>query len=472
MEAIGQGRPWDATCAGSCVFVLEAIGRIVSPEMVRSILDRTGRQSRRVRRVPAAGVVWLVIAMAIFNDLDVPGAWRQLEGTLRTLWAAIAGRKPPTKSALSMARTRLGARPLRRLFVETAAPLATPDTPGAFHHGLRVMAIDAVSLDIPDTPANAKAFGYPRTHRHGRAIVGGYPRLALCTLEETGTHAVIEALVRPFKCNEFAAAACLLKRVPPGSLVTWDRLYYSVKLLEAAVKLGVHVLGRVGSLPVFKSPRVLGDGSFLATIGPLRHGRGRQAGEAAVRLIEYTLDDPDRPGHGERHRLVTTLLDEKAYPAKELVILYHERWEIEISNDEIKTHQLASPRPTSLRSLTPAGLVQEVYGVLIAYNAVRRVMRDAAATVAMDPRRMRFTDSVRIIREATPHLRAAPVGQLTRLYAALVAQIAAQPLPPRALRINPRVVRRKMSNFLAKRPEHRRAHKDIKPFREGIRLLI
>lgn len=413
----------------------------------------------------------MVIAMAIFNDVDVPGAWRQLTGTLHTLWAAIAGRRPPTKSALAMARARLGARPMRRLFVETAGPLATPTTPGAFYQGLRVMAIDAVSLDIPDTPANAKAFGYAGTHRDGKPTVGGYPRLTLCVLEEAGTHAISEALVRRFKCDEFAAAANLLKRVPPGSVVTWDRLYYSVKLLEKAVRHGVHVLGRVGSLPVFKSPRLLDDGSFLATVGPLKHGFNRQAGKVAVRLIEYTLDDPNRPGHGERHRLVTTLLDEKAHPAKNLIMLYHERWEIEIGNDEIKTHQLASLRPTSLRSQTPAGLVQEVYGVLIAYNAVRRVMAEAAATVAMDPRRMKFTDSVRIIREATPHLRAAPAEQLPRLYNAMLAQIAAHPLPPRALRINPRVVRRKMSNFLAKRPEHRQTHKDIKPFREAIRVL-
>lgn len=473
MDAIGHGRPLDATfggAAGGCL-VLEALARSITPERVRSVLERTGSQSRRVRRVPASGAVWLVIAMAIFNDLDTPGAWRHLRGTLRSLWSAGAGQKPPSKSALSMARGRLGPRPLRRLFVEAATPLATPETPGAFFHGLRVMAIDGMSMDLPDTPANATAFGYASSHRNGEAVIGGYPRVTLCTLEETGTHAIIECVLRRCKCNEFAAAAALLKRVPPGSLVTWDRLYYSVRLLERAVGLGVHILGRVGSLPVFKEREPLDDGSCLATIGPQRQGLRRQAGKVRVRLIEYTIDDPNRPGHGERHRLVTTLLDHRMHPARELIALYHERWEIEISNDEIKTHQLASLRPTTLRSRTPRGVVQEVYGALIAYNAVRRVMAEAAATVEMNPRRMKFTDSIRLIKEATPHLRAASAEQLPRLYAALIAQIAQSPLPPRALRINPRVVRRKMSNFLAKRPEHRHKHQPVKPFLDTVRML-
>lgn len=201
-------------------------------------------------------------------------------------------------------------------------------------------------------------------------------------------------------------------------------------------------------------------------------GIRRRAGKVRVRLIGYTLDDPGRPGHGERHRLVTTPLDHRTYPAKELIALYHERREIEIGNDEIKTHQLASLRPTTPRSRTPRGVVQEVYGVLIAYNAVGRVMAEAAATVEMNPRPMRFTDSIRLIREATPHFRAASAEQLPRLYAAQIARIAQSPLPPRAPRINPRVVRRKMSNSLAKRPEHRRKHQPINPFIETVRMLM
>lgn len=226
MGAIGHGRPLDATFGGAPCggLVLGALARSLTPERVRSVLERTGSQSRRVRRVPASGAVWPVIATAIFNDLHTPGAWRHLMGTLRSLWSAGAGKKPPSKSALSMARGRLGPRPPRRLFVDAATPPATPETPGAIFHGLRVMAIDGVSMDLPDTPANAEAFGYAGSHRKGEAVTDGYPRVTLCALEETGTHAVIECLLRRCKCDEFAAAAAPLRRVPPGSPVAWDRL--------------------------------------------------------------------------------------------------------------------------------------------------------------------------------------------------------------------------------------------------------
>ena len=220
---------------------------------------------------------------------------------------------------------------MRLLFAKTAVPLATGKTPGAISRNLRVMAMDGVSFDVSDELDNAAAFGYPSTHRNGRAIIGGYPRLSLCVLEETGTHVITEALVRPCKFNECLTGMYLLNRAPKDALVTFDRGFYSIKLLEHAVELGVHVLGRVGSVPVYRGRRELADGSFITQIGPVRLGPKRQAGAVTVRIIEYTIDDPDRPGHNERHRLVTTLLDDALYPAAELIALYHERWEIEIS---------------------------------------------------------------------------------------------------------------------------------------------
>ena len=473
MDSIGQGRLCGAMCwcERDSQVALEAIARFITPELIGSVLEQTGRCSHRIRRLPAQAVAWLVIAMGVFSDLDTPGVWRQVVGTLRMLWSAAAGNLPPRKSALSMARERLGPRPMRRLFIQTAGVLGTPATPGVFYHGLRVLALDAMSMDLPDTPANAKAFGYPGTHRAGEPTIGGFPRATLCMLQEAGTHAVLETLVRPCKCNEFAAGACLLRRTPRGCLVTWDRLYSSVKLLELAVGRGIQVLGRLSSVQVFTPAKTLSDGSFLAPMGPMRQGFGRQAGQVMVRVIVYTIDDPDRPGHGEVHRLVTTLLDEKSFPAMQLVELYHQRWEIEIGNDEIKTHELASLRPTTLRSRTPRGIVQEIYGVLTAYNAIRRVMFEAAGTVNMDPRRMKFTDSLRIIRESIPHMRAAPPQQLPKMYNALLAQIASDPLPPRDNRINPRVVRRKMSNFLMKRHSDPKPRHPCGPFIQSVRLL-
>ena len=132
-----------------------------------------------------------------------------------------------------------------------------------------------------------------------------------------------------------------------------------------------------------------------------------------VRVIDYTFDDPKRPGHGERHRLVTTLLDAPAFPAAELVVLYHERWEIEIGNDELKTQQLN--RLVDLRSRTPCGILQEIYGIFLAYNAVRFFMHQAALSVDLDPRRLSFIHAVRVLRETAQLLRAAPAPAFPRV---------------------------------------------------------
>jgi len=102
------------------VVVPEALTRFVSPKTVHAVLRAAGRQSRRIRRIPAAVVVWLVIAIGIWADLDVPGIWRQVVGITRSLYLVLADKRPPCKSALSHARTRLGACALRVLFVATA----------------------------------------------------------------------------------------------------------------------------------------------------------------------------------------------------------------------------------------------------------------------------------------------------------------------------------------------------------------
>jgi len=175
MKTIGRGGPlsqvrseWPAPS-----LVLEAISQFISPTIIHAVLVHAGRQSRRIRRLPATAVVWLVIAIGIWSDLDVPALWRQVVGALRSLFLVLALRRPPAKSALSQARTRLGPRPMRQLFVQTAGPIASDRTRGAFYKGLRLMAIDGVSFDLPDTPANAAAFGRPTTSRNGALVEGG-----------------------------------------------------------------------------------------------------------------------------------------------------------------------------------------------------------------------------------------------------------------------------------------------------------
>ena len=311
MKAIGHGRPEPGVRLElpAPVIVLEALSRFVPPDTIRSVLTRTGRHSRRIRRLPASAVVWLVIAIGIWTDLDIPALWRQVVGTLRSLLLALETKRPPSKSALSQARTRLDACALRQLFVATSAPIAIAQTRGAFYKGMRLMAIDGVRFEVPDTPANAVAFGRPTTRRYGQSLDGGYPQIQAIFLSETGTHMIVEAYIKRGKRSEFNVAGSLLRKAPSGCLVLQDRGFYGYHPLMEAARRGGHVLGRVGDHVVFERRQTSTDGSYLAVIYPSLWDKRHATNGLTVRVIEYTLDEPNRTGHGERHRLVTILLN-------------------------------------------------------------------------------------------------------------------------------------------------------------------
>ena len=188
-----------------------------------------------------------------------------------------------------------------------------------------------------------------------------------------------------------------------------------------------------------------------------------------VRVIEYTFDDPGRPGYGERHRLLTTLMDPEVCPALDLVCAYHERWEIEVTIDEVDTHQRLLDRP--LRSKKPVGVIQELCGLLIAHYAVRYLMHEAAMQADVDPDRISFTEALRVLQDAIPEFEMTATEHLSRLYTRVLDDMADELLPARRDRVNPRVVKRKMSNFKLKRPEHYRWPQPTCSFREGVALI-
>lgn len=456
--------------------LLETLSIHLPPERIDRVLRVTRKSGvRRQRRLPLRGIVWLVVSICLHADLDQLGAWRAVYGTRASLALAGLGGRPPAKSALSQAREKIGARPLRRLFVETAAIHVPPSSVGDYH-GMRVLAIDGQRLAVVDTPENARAFGKPSTRRDGRHVDGGYPQVCTMRLVDTYSRMTLEAFVKPCRHAEYPCAAPLLRRTNKGDLVLLDSAFYGYSVVREVIDTGRHLLGRVSAHPVFERTQTLADGSFLTRIRP-KDGRGSRhpSNALTLRVIQYTLDDKNRPGHGEKHRLVTTLLDAEKHPALELIELYHQRWEIEIANDEIKTHLLG--RAVPLRSRTPRGVVQEFYGLMLAHNAVRSIMEEAAAGAAgaggagVEGRELSFINSVRMIREAIPLMRAAPTAQLPGIYRDLLKSIAQQKLPPRDGRINPRVVKIKMSKFKKKRPWHRKPPHPEKAFRRAVVVL-
>jgi DDE family transposase len=330
------------------------------------------------------------------------GGWREVAASDQSTW------RLPSTAAIVQARQRAGARLLRELFRAVARPIATARTGGAFLGGLRLMAIDGTTLDVTDTPENDRAFGRPTTGRGA----GAFPQLRVLALIETGTHVICDAVIRPCRCGEVPTALRRLRSVGPGMLLLWGRGFHSYELIRTTLAREAHFLGRTKRNVVLRPAEVLADGSFLARIYPSPTARRRDEQGIELRVVEYALDTPAGPGR-ETYRLITSLLDERAFPAEQLAATYHERWEIETALDEVKVHQWAHPRP--LRSKHPREVVQEVYGLLLAHLAIRTVMHQAALREGIDPDRLSFTGALRVLRRAIPRAQRTPPAHLPLL---------------------------------------------------------
>lgn len=185
-------------------------------------------------------------------------------------------------------------------------------------------------------------------------------------------------------------------------------------MLQAALARGTHVLGRVGKAVVLSPAQTLADGSDLACVYPTPKDRRHRRAGIRVRVIEYTIDDPARPGCGERHRRLTSLLDPARSPATPLAAEYHRRWEAATTTDELKTHQVDRRPAPPIRSKRPREVVQEVDGLRLAHLAVRLTMVEAATVAGLDPDRLSFTGTLRILRRAVSRFpRGLPDATLT-----------------------------------------------------------
>jgi len=267
------------------------------------------------------------------------------------------------------------------------------------------VAIDGTTLDVADTPANLAAFlaafGKPSTGRGER--VGAFPQVRLVGVAECGTHAVVAAAFGPHTLGEVSLAPrvwCLARwgqgcwcwptgPAGGGAVARWRQAHASGAALLWRAKTGT--TGH--ALPVDQH---LADGSWLSRLDagghPGGHRRPDPRGPAVVWVLQYTLDDPGRPGHGQRYRLVTSILDPAAAPAIELAVLNHQRWELETTLGELKTHQ-RGPRAV-LRSKTPQGVEQEIWAHLLVHYAIRALMHQAALDADTDPDRFEGADGL------------------------------------------------------------------------------
>jgi hypothetical protein len=442
---------------------LAGLEQIIRPEDIRQALDATGRVNSRRCTLTHEVVLWVVLAMGLFTDLPI----RQVFKIARRLRK---GEESPHRASLCVARKRLGVAPVRHLFNQTVRPLAEPATPGAFYGGFRLMGIDSTVLDVPDTPANDAAFGRPSAGPRGD---GAFPQVRKLSLVELGTHVEVAMIVKHIHCGERTMVAALLRHLSTEMLLLLDRGFFSYELWRELESRGVKLLARVVKNLILRPIRDLSDDSYLAKVYRNAYDREKDRDGVVVRVIRYTLDDPQRVGRGETHILITNLFDEMLYPAEELIVLYHERWEHELVYDEQKTHQdpRRATKPAQLRSETPAGVIQEIYALSLGHFIIRSLMFRAAQTVQLDPDRLSFTGCFQILKCRLPECNSSTPQSFEAWYQSLLWEMQNERTEERRNRINPRVIKRKMSKWPKKRPQHRRPPRLKKTFKDSVVMI-
>lgn len=357
---------------------------------VKSVLEATGRSSRRQRELPAHVVVYYVIALALHMQSSYREVLRCLLEGIQWLLNPTARIKVTGKSGISQARTRLGVEPVKQLHDQIVCPIAIEATKGAWYRGWRVVSLDGSTLDVADESANDQAFGRPGASRGKSA----YPQIRFVSLVENGTHVLFGTQMGGYGTGEPALAKGVLPWLRQGMLCLADRGIFSYELWNQARATGADLLWRIKKNMLLPCEKRLPDGSYLSRIYPSQKDRRRSTNGVVVRVIAYRLEGV--AGAEPIYRLVTTILDPEKAPAAELAALYHERWEIETALDELKTH-LRGARIV-LRSKRPDLVCQEFYGLMMAHFAIRGLMHEAALKADEDPDRLSFVHAVRVIR--------------------------------------------------------------------------
>jgi transposase IS4-like protein/DDE family transposase len=450
---------------------LPLLEQIYPRSVICDLLSQLGLWERRERKLSQLVMVYLLLCWHLYLQESLRSVFLHLSASLRLL-GLMSMQQVPTKNAFLRRRKQLGVRLFRALLQQVCQPQASPQTPGAFAFGYRLTAIDGTLEDVADTVANARFFGRIATGQ----TASPYPQARCLYLEEVGTHLIFDAIIAPCQASEQSLCWGLLRSICGGMLVLLDRGFVCGPFFQAIRERQAQVLARLPRGIFLRRERVLPDGSYLTTLTP-QMCRGLKK-PMQVRIVEFFLEEqvaealskqpPSRthsksngtnPDVKQRHRLITTLLDPDLAPALQLCLLYHERWEIELSIDEVKNHLRLSQHP--LRSHLPLLALQEAYAMLLTHYALRVIMLRATQTQAsLDPDRLSLTLTVQGVRDAML-LAAQKPPEVVRiimdnLFASLVAPDSL--VEPRRLRFNCRVVKRINTRFRRKRPEHHNLH--------------
>jgi len=365
------------------------------------------KDQRSGGKLPSHVVAYLTMALNLFPGDDYEEVATKVTGSLSRWGCWDAGWTVPTASGITQARKRLGPGVMPEVFEGIAEPVATADTRGAWLRGWRLLAIDGFDVDLPDSPGNLEEFGVAGSGANASAL----PKARVVALAECGTHAFVAAEVDAYSVGEKTLASRLYPRLRRGELLTADRGFYSWEAWRLAGETGADLLWRAPTQLGLPIVAVLADGTYLSVlINPTIRGARRaqilqdardgvvlEPDEAhLVRVVEYSVPDRAGNGAGELIVVLTTITDPDDAGADELADTYHQRWEEETANDQLKTHLRGPGRV--LRSRLPDLARQEIWAWLIVHYAIAVLMTRAAEAADLDPDRISYTRALRVVR--------------------------------------------------------------------------
>jgi hypothetical protein len=444
---------------------LRMIEEVYSRELLLASVQHSPKRQQKQRRLQhftALSVVWFLVAMVLWSRLSQGRVWDKLTHWLQDR-CPDEPQEPAGPSALSYQRAILGVEPVQWLFEHGTQVLCTPETQGAWYRGYRLMALDGSLFNVPDTKANAAAFGRS-CNQYG---TGAYPQARAVMLTECGSHATIGLHLGDYDEAEIHGAYALLTKLSRGMYLMHDANFFGGAYLEALNAKGVRALFALSSTVALKRVRNLPDGSYVAQLKPQKRAVYPMQQAVWLRVIEYQITDERVGEPGSVYRLGTTWLNPRTTSATELLVLYHERWEIEIVVDEIKTHLRVQQKV--LRSHTPEGVRQELYALFVVHYAIRALMYRSALQADLDPDRLSFTEAVFQICEAITDERGeAELPSAVQRWRTerLLQRLRRTLLPERRLRIN----RREIKQIYKKYKPKKRDVPPSKPFEPGKRF--
>lgn len=431
---------------------VKAIRKTLTDSSLKSHLGKE-METRYCKCVPMELAIWFVVGIGMFSQDAYCQVFR---------WFVPLGTKIPGRSTLTEVRKRVGASVMEKLHNAVVRLLGTTKNKIGFYHGMRLMGVDGFTVNLFDSPENRQTFGRPK---NGRSW-GPFPQARCVALAELATHVIWRTKIGRYGQGETTLVEALFDWIQKNMLILMDRNFLSYSIVAAILQRKGQFLIRCKKNRILPILERYADGSYRSRMYRSEYDRQKDRNGIDVRVIEYTLNDSNRVGCGELHRLVTSLQNIEQFPAEELIVLYHQRWEEELAIDELKTHLRQRP---VLRSQRPDGVHQEIWALLISHFIIRKIAFDASIKAGVSPTRISFTATVKIFQSKLSEV--ATVGSVSRWYSLIVAEVAQEVIAPRNGRINPRVLKKTTSAWPRKKDRHRKPKQPETDFEDSIVIL-